>query len=233
MIRVRWTYQCLARHLQATVVLTLLGLSVLGSSGCAAVGFIGAMIEEDRKHKNKVIEAEYVGLEGKTFAVIVSADRIIQSEYPGLIERVTQRMTTQLADGLSESAAGYLPASDVLLFQYNNPDWAGFPLGELADKLGVERLVHVELREYQLYDPGNEFLWDGIAAGTIAVIEADSALPDDFAFERIIRVTYPDGSGYGPDEVPYAVVNSELSRRFYIRAAWLMYQHEEPYYPEF
>lgn len=202
-------------------------------AGCAAVGFIGALEQERRRHSTRDVLAEYTGFQGRTFAVIVAADRIIQSNFPAVVPWITQRVTQNLAENLRGVAAGYVPAEDVLAFQANTPQWVAMPLGRVAEELGVDRLIVIELLEYRLHDPGNRYLWDGVAMGTVSVVEADSTAPDARAFERSVRVTFPDRSGIGPEQLSLAAVNSELSRRFLTRASWLFYDHKEPYYPDF
>jgi hypothetical protein len=209
---------------------------VLGGSlgGCAAVGFGGAMMESYRRNSTRPVDAEYHGLEGKRWAVVVSANRIIQADHPQIVGYITGKVTERLLLQQEQIAAtGFVPAESVLAFQYDNPRWVAMPRGELARDLGVDRLILVELVEYRLNDPGNQYLWDGVATGTIGVIEADSPLPDEFTFERSIRVTFPDGTGLGPNDVPRRGVATALASRFVDRASWLFYKHEEPYYPKY
>jgi len=205
----------------------------LVAGGCAAVGFFGALEDERRRNSTHEVEAEYDGFEGKNLAVVIMADRVIQSNFPGVAERIAARVTAALAENLKGIASGYVPAADAAYFQNNNPGWVALPLGRVAEQLGVDRLVIIELKEYRLNEPGNQYLWDGVASGSVSVVEADSSLPDARAFERPVHVTYPDDTGFGPETMSTAVVTSELSRRFATRAAWLLYTHQEPYYPDF
>lgn len=200
--------------------------------GCTAVGFVGAMIEEKRRHSTRPIDAEYEGLRGKTFAIVVSADRSVQAEHPGLVPR----LATQITDRLSSDevgALGVVPAARVLQYQYENPRWAALAPIELARTFGVERLVMVEVQEYRLNDPGNQYLWEGVAAAQVSVLEADAPFPDEYAYQQARRVDFPDDRGRGPLDFPREAVTSELSRRLIDRVAWLFALHQEPYYPEY
>jgi hypothetical protein len=89
------------------------------------------------------------------------------------------------------------------------------------------------LVEYRLNEPGNQYLWSGLATGTLDVYEADSPAPDEPAFQKPIRVAFPDKNGLGPNDIPRAGVATELGRRFVDRATWLFFKHEEPYYPKY
>jgi hypothetical protein len=215
------------------VVLTGFSLAVV-SGGCAIVGFGGAMVESYRRQSTRPVDAEYTNLEGKRWAVIVTANRIIQADHPQIVPYLNTRIVERLLEQQEQIAAtGYVPAERVLAYIYENPRWIAMPRGELARQLGVDRLIIVELLEYRLHDPGNQYLWNGLATGTVGVIEADSPVPDEFAWERAIRVGFPDKTGVGPGDLPAQAVATALAGRFIDRASWLFYRHEEPYYPKY
>lgn len=219
--------------MRTAILLILLLLSLGASTGCSAVGFLGALEESRRRNSTRPIEPEYTGLAGKSVAVVVAADRIIESDHPEIVIRLTQNIAERLAEFATGEGGTVLAPEKVLAFQYNTPRWTAMAHGDLARELGVQRLVYVDLFEYRLNDPGNQYLWEGVAAGDVAVVEADSAFPDEFAFQKSIRVTFPDQGGYGPGEYTRSLVTSALSLRFVDRASWLFYKHEEPYYPDY
>lgn len=204
---------------------------VTQGAGCAGAALFGGMIENHRRNSTHSVEAEYNGLVGKSFAVVVAADRVIIADHPDLVPRLTTNLTDRLAE--FAGASGYVPAERLLTYLYEHPRWVAMPLSDLAKELGVERLVYIDIQEYRLNEPGNEYLWDGVAAAGVGVIEADSVVPDQFAFEREVRVKFPDKSGYGPTDYPGNVVSAALLKRFVDRASWLFYEHQEPYYPEY
>lgn len=204
------------------------------SSGCGIVGLGGAMVESYRRQSTRSVDAEYKGLEGKKWAVIVSANRVIQADNPQAVAYLNSKITERLFEQQNLiGATGYVPSDNILAFQYENPRWIGLPRGELAKQLGVDRLIFVELFEYRLNDPGNQYLWAGVATGTVGVIEVESPLPDEFVFERAIQVAFPDGTSYGPGDMSAQIVGTVLAARFVDRATWLFYRHDEPYYPKY
>lgn len=218
------------RTLRRTFALGVLA-SLAGLPGCFVGEIAGGMIESHRRTSTKTVEPEYRGLSGKSFAVVVSADRLIQSDHP----EVVARMTVELAERLKDpaGATGYVPGQTVLAWQYSNPRWVTMSHAEIAKALGVQRLVVLEVIEYRLNDPGNQYVWQGVAAGTLGVVEADTDFSDEFAFTKSLRVKFPDKDGFGPSELPRAAVNTELTRRLMDRASWLFYEHEEKYYPDY
>jgi hypothetical protein len=213
-------------------ILLCTALLVALGSGCQLAG---VMATSYRANATKDVNAEYRGLEGKTFAVVVTADRFIQSEQPQLIDYVTANLTKRLAAETNvPTPSGYIPSDRVLQYLYDNPGWTSKSMVDLAKGLGgVQRLVLVEITDYQLHEPGNQYEWDGVAAGAVSVTELDSPTPDEYAFQKPITVRFPGKKGFGPAQMSQSTVTTELARRFIDRAAWLMYDHDEKYDPEY
>jgi len=221
----------MTRRIVFTLLYSALAISAAALlSGCAVAALVGGMAESYRESSTRTVEAQYLGLDGKSYAVIVNADRAIQAEHPELIAAMTDRINRRLHE--NTRATGFIPTSTLLAYLLNRPQWTALPLIELAEDLGVDRLVYVELYDYRLHEVGNSYLWDGLASGTVAVIETELGT-SDFAFERQVQVAFPDGSGYGPMDIPRQVVASALLARFVDRASWLFYDHQEPYYPDY
>lgn len=211
--------------LSPTLALTAMALSISQLSGCIVGAAIGGMAESYKRTGSTEIEAEYEGLTGKSFAVVVSAERVIEGNNPGISARINQRVNDRIIQ--NAGAAFAIPSADLLTVLYNTPQWPAMTRGEVAEMLGVERLVVVELVEYRLNEPGNKYIWDGSASCVVSVYESDSPFPDDPVFEKAIRVSFPDTSGLMRTEIPEAAVNTELANRITNRVSWLFYTHEE------
>jgi hypothetical protein len=225
-----WLCRAGRAGLAMAAVCTLSTAMLLGVGGCQVLGFGGAMAESYKRNSTHSIDPEYTGLTGKTFAVLIATDRIIESDYPEVVLRLTQGITERLSKGAGGTA---MPPETVLTYQYNNPRWRALTYEELAKELGVQRLIYVDLYEYRLNDPGNQYLWEGVAAGDVLVIEADGRMPEEIAFRKPVKVSFPDKTGYGPGDMTQQLVASELTRRFIDRGSWFFYKHEEPYYPKY
>lgn len=220
------------RRVSTPVILLGLAASLGALASCNPFTPIAAMAESYKRNSTHTVPREYTGLDGKSFAVLVAADRFIESEHPGLVARLVSEITARLEQNVN--ASGRVTADQVLQYMYGNPGWQTKSMSTLAAELGgVERIVFVDLREYRLNDPGNQFLWEGVAQGEVSVAEADTSVPDLFAFTKPINVTFPDKKGVSAQQLDRSVVTSELSRRFIDRASWPFYDHEEPYYPTY
>jgi len=220
------------KRLSCLLALPIAALSLCTLSGCQLVG--GAL-ENVRRDSSHEVKAEYRGLEGKTFAVVIAADRYIQSDHPLLVDYLTTKITDRLAQRTNTPVAGgYIPAVDVLRYLYDNPGWSSKPKAELARGLGgVDRIIYIEITDCQLREPGNQYEWDGVTSGTVAVLEIDTNLPEEYAFQKNISVAFPGKKGFGPDDLSQNAVATALALRFVDRASWLMYDHQEMYYPEY
>jgi hypothetical protein len=198
------------------------GVLLIAGSGCQAIGVMAANAYRSGTHEEK---AKYRGLEDKTFAVVVSADRSIQSDFPDLVITLTREIARRLAE--EAGASGIYPADEVLAYQFRYPNWVVKTPEELAEEFGVQRLVLIDVAEYRLSDPGNPYIWAGTAIGTVSVTEADGSTPSLFSFRESVRVGFPDETGVSPLEVPRETVRIALTSRFVQRASWLFFDHEE------
>lgn len=204
----------------------LLGAASLAAAGCEVLAFPFFIAAEIDKQGTHIEPAQYEGLVGKSFAVLVSADRGIQADYPEIVPRLSRRIAEEIVANVDVS--GYVPGPVMLQYQYENPSWSAMAFGEVAEELGVDRLIVVDLQEFRLNDPGNQYLYDGVAAASINVIEADGSTPDDVTQELFVRVTFPDAGGFGPEDFARSQVISVLASRFINRATWPFYDAEIP-----
>lgn len=212
------------------VLLTLAACVIVGAPGCVAAALVGGMARSAQRQGSHEVYAEYEGLKGKTFAAVVATDRSIEAQYPGLSARLMARINGMISEAhaaMPDGATAGPRVDRMLRVLYNHPEWPALPREDVAKLLGVERLIIVDLSVYRLNEPGNAHLWDGTAAGTVSVIEADSTVPSEAVFERAINVTFPDSTGYMVTDIARDVVHTELSNRFANRAAWLFFDHKE------
>jgi hypothetical protein len=217
-------FPAFALRLAALVLATLL------LSGCQLGQLIGGMAASYERTGTHEVAYEYGGLQGKSFAVFVSAGKEIQYEFPTLVDQFAEAIALKLAE--EAGASGWVPAAFVRAYQTRNPHWEALSYEEITSELGVERLVLVDLHEYRLNRPGNPYLWDGVAAAKVGVVEADSSIPNEFIFERDVQVAFPNKTGMSPAEMTRDQVITGLDLKFARDVSWLFYTHEEPNYED-
>lgn len=196
-------------------------------SGCNIVGFFGAIEAERRRTGTIKVDAQYTGLEGQSVAVIVDASRDLQADGRGLIQAVLTEVIARLeANGKTKSI---VPALQIERVLYDEPDLLGRTYDEIARRFGVDRLVVIQLEEFRLAEPGNLYVWAGLAAAELLVVEADSYIEDDVRFQAYVTVKYPTKDNTTIDDMPADAVALELLRRFANRTSWFFYRHDERY----
>ena len=200
--------------------------TVAAAAAQFAPGIAAVMGDTYERTGSRIVPAEYEGLAGEDFAVLVQADLAIQANHPRAVNVLTNAITRRLA-AEEVGATGMVPGPRVREFQYTNPSWEAMSFADVADEFTVSRLVVVDLYEYRLFEPGNSHIWDGRVAVNVGVVEADGAVPDDFSFARELRVSYPDGSR-SVSELSEEHVEAVLQQRIIDRVSWLFYEHEEP-----
>lgn len=218
-----------ARRFQAASARTraaLLGAAILAAAAMSGCNVVGAVADTYERNASHTVKADYTGLSGKSFAVLVAADRNIQAQMPMLVEEFTRRMTDRLSAPTNVPlASGFVSASDALAFTYRNPTWHLRTPSKLAQDVGgVDQVIMIEITEFRLHEPGNKYVWDGRASARISVADAAT---DEFIYERVVDVKYPDKEGFSQEELQQAQVMSALLVRLIDRSSWLFYDHEE------
>jgi len=213
----------------ATLLVVLLGAASFAGSGCTLAGFLAKNYEENTPRS---VKAEYTGLAGQSFTVVVRADRSILADFPGVADAISIRVNDVLRANLHETddaggTTGYIPPNKQLEWLANHPRWRSMMPSELGESLQVTRLVMVDLHTFRLHEPGNRYIWNGEASGTVRVFEIDSVLPDDAVYETEVRVMFPTSSGMTAKDYTATQVSSVLLSWFSQRASWLMFDHKE------
>lgn len=212
-------------------MLSALCLALASLGGCFIPALIGGMAESYQATASHDVEAEFTGLDGKNYAIVVTADRSIEASFPTLVPAVTERIFQRLYE--AKVGKGCVAPAQSLAFLYDNPRWLVRPRAELAKELGVDCLINIEIQEFRLYDPGNQYLWNGVSMGHLSVIDATSPTPELYAFEKQVTVKFPDKAGMGPTDYNLNQVESVLLKRFIDRTTWPFYTHEEKIRPEY
>jgi hypothetical protein len=192
-------------------------------SGCQIAGYAAAVAHEAGSTK---VYAQYEGLRGHDYVVIVNMDQSLRATEPRLAAVLTNSITRQLGSP-EVGATGAVPGPRVLQFMYENPSWPSWSYQRLAEEFTVSRVVVIDLYEYRLYEPGNRYIWNGRAAARVGVYEAELG-SEEFAFTDDVQVPFPDETGVTTRERSKGNVESNLQARLVTRIAWLMFDHEEP-----
>ncbi|MEM6459529.1 MAG: hypothetical protein AAF710_09080 [Planctomycetota bacterium] len=210
---------------RAAVWLGLLTLAPL-MGGCNVIAW-GAQAARGDEDAPVPVEAQYTDLVDQRVAVMVSADEFTLFRFPRATSRVGQAVSNGIAANV-EGAAVSLPAQ-VDAFQRGNPYWITTRPSRLLDRLGVDRLVVIDLNEYRTHEAGNANVWRGVVDATVSVYEADGEDPDNRTFEAQVRAEYPEGSQFGlvSQTADEATIEAAVLQVFALRAGGLFYDHRD------
>jgi hypothetical protein len=211
-----------------TIVVLL--LASLFFAGCSVFAFIGAgrQAMEDQMLIEK--PADY-SLEGLTVAVVINTDLSLLYEHQGIADVIAEGVAGRIA--MYAKDVTVLHPSVVAQWQFNTPQWPAMPSTEIAKLLQVDRVIYIDLHNYSLTPPGNQWLWEGYCSATIGIIEADSYEDDGFADMYDIQASFPKKPNYlAREEADEGTIERGLLAEFIKKTAWLFYLHEEPKHPD-
>jgi len=168
------------------------------SLGCLTVLLLlctGCQAMQREKKKMIDVSAEYMGLDGQKVAVMVAADELLLYGYPQAPIQLCRAVTGKIAVNVPDVNVT-IPA-EIIRFQKENPYWQNIRYSELVKKMGVDKIVLIDLVEYRTHEPGNAHLWQGIITANVGVLDALAEDPDNFVFYNTVEVRFPEKSSVG------------------------------------
>ncbi|MBC23079.1 MAG: hypothetical protein CMJ32_04080 [Phycisphaerae bacterium] len=212
-------------------VLMLLLPALLLVAGCDIFGLVGGISSNYERTKKIEVLAEYDGLVDKSCAVVVHADLSVLYEHPTAVPNIAANVSRRIQSNVN--GVSVLSPREVLDWQYHTPSWSMMPYGQIAEDLGVDRVVYIDIYEYRLNPPGNRWLWEGVCAANVGVVERGGFDPDQFVETYNVICRFPDLRGLGRESATQAQIQTGLQARFVEESAWLFYTHIEDKYPEY
>ncbi len=209
---------------------TSLLLVCLCLASCNIIGFGGAMAQA---HEDQMLiekPAEY-DLSGQTVAVVIEADLVMHYEHPGMANIIAEAVAARIA--MHVENVRVLSPTDVAHWQYTTSQWTAMSSGEIVDSLKVDRVVYIQIQNYRLTPPGNQWLWEARCDALIGIIEKNSFEQDGFDQTFEINSIFPRRpSVLTHEEATKADIERGLLAEFIKETAWLFYLHQEPKNPD-
>jgi len=196
----------------------LLPILVLPLAGCNYLAAAASMtpVYQDPKYK---------GLTNQSVGVMVWADRGVSIDWPdiqldtaGSIQNKLQLTQKAKAKELSGTTWPVLPQS-IVRYQRDHPEIEAYPIADTAPKLGVTRLVYVEIQEFRTRSEAAVELYRGAMSANIKILEIADGHATVGYEEDGIRVVFPknskaEGSLEGEDVQIYAGLLDAFSDAF-------------------
>lgn len=198
-------------------------VAVASATGCNLIGFAAHVIAGDHPGKTKV-SAAYRGLANHTAAVLVSTDDYTFFEHPGATAAVCREVSAQLVAQIP--GVQVIDPVQIQQFHQENPYWNTLPHGDLIKRLGVDRLIYIDVVQFATREPGNAYLWQGVMTANLGVAEAESPNANDFAFATAIQARYPETGSVGVLNADHDTIQLGLLRVFSGQVMNLFRDHE-------
>ena len=205
-------------------------LYILVGSGCSVFAFGGSMAQahEDQKMIEKYAEYD---LKGKTIAIVIDTDLSVHYEHPGISNLIAEAIAVRIAK-FGEGVKVVHPGA-VAQWQFETPQWSAMPTTEITKSLNVDCVIYIDLQEYRLTPPGNQWLWEGECSATIGIIEANSYEQDGYEETFTVTVNFPSRpSVLSHEEASESDIERGLLSEFIKQTSWLFYRHVEPKHPD-
>ncbi len=203
--------------------------AALGASQAGVIGAAGAA-QNFEYQKLKEVLPRYDGLSHHSVAVVVDAPLDLQYTEPELVDHVAGGLMTRLGEHVPDIKL--MHPIKVRAWQYNTPQWNALAFSEMADELGVDRVVLIDIQEFRLHPRGNRWLWEGVCRAAVGVIERDGYDADSFADGWEVTARFPDIDGLDRDAASEFEVQTGLLSEFVKQTSWLFYTHLEPKHPD-
>lgn len=164
---------------------------LLSLQGCALLGVAANAIPQNT-------QAKYSGLEGKSVGIIVWADRGILIDWGALqidlANSVQAKLIASEAEEMKAVSWPYPPASYVR-YMRDHPQMSSQPISDIAPRLGVQRLIYIEVHEFRTRSQLTVELFRGEANASLQIVEVDAAGAGKVAFsEDDLHVVFPRSS---------------------------------------
>ena len=151
-------------------------------SGCAVLGLAAHALPP------ATVKPQYTNLANQSIGVMVWADRGIQIDWPSMQLDLANAVQKRLADDkdaktLKGATFPVQPAS-IVRYQRDHPEIEAQPITQVAPKLGVSRLIYVEVEEFATRSDMSVELFRGQAEATVRVLEISPDGVAKIAFEK-------------------------------------------------
>ncbi len=148
----------------------------------------------------------YSGLTGQSAAIMIWADFATRTEFNRIQVDLASAIQKQVIEPPGQKkdekkarppAVEFVDPRSVVRFQREHPETDGMPIVELAPRLGVPRVVYIELEDFQTQSPKSIMLLKGHAQVTLRVIEVAGGKARVAFEERSIVADYPRNAPEG------------------------------------
>jgi hypothetical protein len=215
----------------------ILHSALLLTSGCNVIGAFAQVTPPPD------VAPAYVGLANQTVAVMVWTDRGVRIDFPELQADVAKNIDSKLREGTRPKNpkqkpspelvnVQYLDPMAVVRFQADHPELEGTPSTELGTRLGVTRVIYIEIYTFETRSNLSVDLFKGTVLARLEVLEvardAEGKKTAHLAYnDSNVSVTYPhQPEGIGGTDITAEEVYHQTVDEFATEIALRFVRHE-------
>lgn len=171
---------------------TLLTLLPLVAGACNVIGAIAD------KAPRPDIKSAYQGFPNHTVGVIVWADRSLTTDWPNLQLDMGNSIMSKLKQAVEAKMPELLgatfpyPAASFVKFQKEHPGLDALPITDVAPRLGVDRLIYVEVNDFSTRADGAVALFLGKMDVSLKIVEITDGKGKSAYDEGSVTSQFPD-----------------------------------------
>jgi hypothetical protein len=199
----------------------LVGL-LIGNGGCNLIGAAAQVMPQPD------IAPAYKGLGGQTVGVMVWVDRGVRIDYPNLQADIARDLTGKLTmlttprdpkerEKVAPEMAHvrYLDPMAVVRFQADHPELEGMPAEDLAKRLGVTRVIYLQVYSFETRPQESIDLFKGTLLSRMEVLEVSPGAGG----AKKVRAGYsdPDIRSVYPPHRPEGVAGNDVNTDYIYR----------------
>ena len=185
-------------------------------SGCNIIGAAAQVLPRPD------IAPAYKGLAGQTVGVMVWVDRGVRIDFPSLQGDIARSLTDKLSQTSNPRDAKakekvppemanvqYLNPMSVIRFQEDHPELEGLPSTEVATRLGVTRVIYLEVFTFETRSDVSIDLFKGTVLAKMEVLEVSR----DASGNKTAKVAYndPDFRTLYPPNRPEGIAGTDVN----------------------
>lgn len=168
----------------------ILSLLLLPLSSCQLIGVVSHAIP-------RYTEPKYTGFAGQSIGIMVWSDTGVKIDWPSLSLDTANSLNLKLQEAqtgkqelLKDSTFPVLPAS-IVRYQMDHPEIEISDIAQVAPKLGVTRLIYIEVEDFATRASDSVDLFRGSAVATMRIVEVNGQTAKVVYEENNIRCVFP------------------------------------------
>ena len=157
-------------------------------SGCTIAGVVAS------KMPPPIVLPKYTNLAGQSVGLMVWADQAVLIDWPSIRLDLASALQNRLQSSRDKELKGAIfpvqPAS-IIRWQQDHPEHEGSPVEMIAPRLGVSRLIYIELEKFATRSDLAVDLFRGSATATVKVVEIQGDKATTAYNEQNIAAAFP------------------------------------------